>query len=258
MLSFDSRVVNALLAIEQECADLHTQGHRVGADTSLLRRAARSRSHVGRVLSDYDAALKSLQTLVRSLDRDSVACDPGESLAEVAARADICAILLQLEQIGGHLGGIAAQERTRVLFVGRFRSFHDVSWFVIDGLGAVNEQWLRYRRLTRCTVISSACDGLEAQERRALLHCASREPQQSMVALWSDPDFTAFLTAGMALDWPGVSEPCRQIDRIVRAQAERELDARRVDAEAKMCASFCGVASGAGSSAPGLPDANPA
>lgn len=221
-------VLGALLAIEQECAaGLHRPGTAWSRQSPSLRRE-RSRSQVGRLVNDLHAAIASMRTLILAYDRnllDLLAWDRHESVHELTARADMLAIMLHLDVIGRTLDGEAAHERARAMFGGRLNCFLDVSWYVVDGFGLVNEAWLRYRRLDRCAAISAERHGPETAERQMLLHCALRDAQRSMVALWSDPDFKRFITVGMALrGWNEVSTPCASIDRITRAQADREVD----------------------------------
>lgn len=152
-------------------------------------------------LSEICHALKHAVTNMRELRGEllTFAGNLSEQYLESALRERTAAVVSQLAELA------RAEPQTRPyrreLYRGKFRRLLDVSTYVLDQLGIVNETWFRARR---CTVTADFTT--QTQYREALVRA-----DRAFVAIGDDADVQQFLCAGTWI----LSEPFRAACRVL-------------------------------------------
>ncbi len=154
-----------------------------------------------KVLSEIRHALEHAVTNMRELRVEllTFAGNLSEEYLEGALRERTAAVVSQLAELA------RAESETgpyrRELYRGKFGRLLDVSTYVLDQLGIVNETWFRARRGT-----PAGCVTTQTSYREALVRA-----DRAFVAIGDDTDVQQFLCAGAWI----LSEPFRAACRVI-------------------------------------------
>jgi hypothetical protein len=160
--------------------------------------------------------------------------DTVESLGELAIRAEMFVVAVQLSRLGTAIGaavtrGEAGADRARRLFDDRFDSINDVAECVLREFGRINALWVPHRKASQAPGQPHPTPEDRARRYRAGI----RDAQRALTILASESNLAPFLRAGAACsDWLDVQSAASLIAIALQINLTVEPDLSLVSAGA--------------------------
>jgi hypothetical protein len=169
--------------------------------------------HAARTLWELRRTLRQSVTNARGLREELLAAERGsaEDLLEVALRERSAAIASRLVDLAS-----VEQDARGPLYGGKFHRFLDVSTFVLDQIGRINEAWFR----ARIVADASSENGDEVAARQHACRLALADARQAFAEIGRDADLARFLFAARNIAAYSFRDGCRALARLLDVDVE--------------------------------------
>ena len=216
-----------LFVLQEQLSELRLCAVELGAAVGRKnqRLALEATLGVRDAIDELAVAYTRLRTLVVAFDGAELG-DTVESLGELAIRAKMFVVAVQLSQLDAAIGAAATRDavgaaRARGLFSGRFHSICDVAWFVRWQFGCINALWLPHRKANQ----PPGPPRTPPEERATRYRDAIRDAQGALTAIGEEPSLAPFLRAGAeSVDWLDVHTAASLITIALQLDVTAELD----------------------------------